>query len=167
MLLGGFRPLQTAKSGMNCAVLCCAGPFYLTLAGPSDAFPDLSTPSNKLLIATAVHSALNLGSAYPISNILLWVQQQTVAAAASSYPTPTKRRLSQAATTKIFVLGYSLAKTPELPPKMQLAMIMASAEGTERLADKLADLEFLWQRIWAGCRWACLAGATATKWCNT
>jgi hypothetical protein len=69
------------------------------------------------------------------------MQQQTVVA--SNYPTLTKRRLLEAANTNIYVLGYTLAKAPELPPKMQLQIIMASTEGTERLADKLADLEFL------------------------
>lgn len=117
-----------------------AGPFYMTLAGPSDAFPDLSNSANKHLLAAAVHSALNLDSAYPVSNMILWVQEIAFDSANSAR----RRRLSDAAAaTQLLVLGYSLMKHPKLPPKMQLQTIMADPAATERLAQKLADSGFL------------------------
>jgi hypothetical protein len=117
----------------------------LTLAGPADAFPDLNSPTNRRLIADAVHNALNLDSTYPSSNILTWVQKQQSLGTSFTTPAPSRRRLSETgdSATLLFVLGYALVKSPVLPTAVQLGISMASKEATERLAEKLADSGFL------------------------
>jgi hypothetical protein len=120
-----------------------AGPYYLTLAGPADAFPDLNSPTNRRLIAEAVHNALNLDSMYPTSNILVWIQKQQSLGASFTYPATSRRRLSDTSNSLVYVVGYALVKSPVLPTAVQLGISMASREATERLAEKLADSGFL------------------------
>jgi hypothetical protein len=115
----------------------------LTLAGPADAFPDLNSPTNRRLIAEAVHKALDLDSTYPTSNILVWVQKQQSLGASFTYPATSRRRLSDAADALVFVVGYALVKSPVLPTAVHLGISMASREATERLAKELADSGFL------------------------
>jgi hypothetical protein len=64
----------------------------MTLSGPPDAFPDLNDPAKKLAVAASVRSALNLGTDYPLSNILVWLKSQQDIAA------PPTRRLTAIAT---------------------------------------------------------------------
>jgi len=124
-------------------LVCCytlhvhlAGPFYLTLTGPPDAFPNLDDPATMRTVAGAVRDALNLGSSYPLSNIIVWVEsKQEVATAA------TRRRLLS--TTNLLVLVFNLIKTPDLPPVEELKKIMQTPAATLALANYLAKENFI------------------------
>lgn len=124
-------------------LVCCyalhvypAGPFYLTLTGPPDAFPNLDDPATMRTVAGAVRDALQLGSSYPLSNIIVWVEsKQEVATAA------TRRRLLS--TTKVLVLVFNLIKTPDLPPVEELKTIMQTPAATVALANYLAKENFI------------------------
>lgn len=63
-----------------------AGPFYLTLSGPRDAFPDLTDPAKLEAVKQAVKSALKLDNSYPLDNIQVWLQTE------QEVPTPTPGR---------------------------------------------------------------------------
>ena len=70
-------------------LLCPAGPFYLTLTGPKDAFPDLNDPTKLAAVKPAVKSALKLDNLYPLDNIQVWLQSE------QDFTTPTQMRRLQ------------------------------------------------------------------------
>jgi hypothetical protein len=71
---------------------CCpAGPFYLTLTGPKDAFPDLTDPVKLAAVKEAVKSALKLDNSYSLYNIQVWLEVEKEVTAPAPAPTPTRR----------------------------------------------------------------------------
>jgi len=117
-------------------VLCChAGPFYMTLSGPQESFPDLGDPAKRQMLARAVHTSLNLPSTYPLGNIQLWIQTEATNAAP-----PSRRLLS---TNKVFVLGYTLVSTAELPSTPDLEATLASPAALEAVAQSLEQDGFI------------------------
>jgi hypothetical protein len=116
-----------------------AGPFYMTLAGPADAFPDMRDAAKMAAVAKAVHAGLNLGDAYPATNIAVWLQAQTTLA-----PVPVRHRhMLAAGGDLVAVLGYSLLVTEQLPAQAALAAMMDNTTMTEAVAQKLADEGFV------------------------
>lgn len=121
-----------------CCVCCCpAGPFFLTIAGPNGAFPDLNDPAKMLAIRQAVKNALNLPSAYAVENIRVWIEdRQEVTPAA-------RRRLLDNDKVVVLVLGYSLVKADDLPPFAELKTAMDAEDITQQFAQQLADVGFV------------------------
>lgn len=116
------------------------GPFYVTLAGPPGAFPNLDDPSALRQVAQVVRDSLRLGNNYPLDNIAVWLEnQQDVPAAAA----PPGRRHLLSSTNKVVVIGYMLVKTADLPPLEELQSLMDSTDASEQFAQKLADCGLL------------------------
>lgn len=101
----------------------------MTLSGPPESFPDLRNPAKRQMLVSAVHASLDLPSSYPLGNIQLWIQTETSVAAA-----PTRHLLS---TSKVFVLGYTLIQTTELPSTPELQATLASPAAVEAIAQSL------------------------------
>lgn len=97
--------------------------------------PDLSDPQALRGVAKVVRDVLNLGPSYPLENIRVWVQaQQDVGAS----PAP-GRHLKAEPSTKIFVLAYTLVKSPELPPEEELLQKLEEPEFVQDFATQLAE----------------------------
>lgn len=118
-----------------------AGPFYLSLSGPPEAFPDLNDPAKLTQVAKGVRDGLNLGSTYPLENIRAWIHSQQDI---EQGPGPV-RRLAQAPNTvsHLLVLAYSLVMNPELPPVEELKQRMVDPVVTNTLAERLGDDGFV------------------------
>lgn len=138
--------LITTAAGMLSSLLRCAaalwrcptGPFFLTIAGPGEAFPDLNDPAKLQAVRTAVKGALNLDSSYPLSNIEVWIEgRQEVPVAAAT------RHLLADDMVVVLVLGYSLAKSDLLPPAAELKSRTEATTLTAQIATKLADAGFV------------------------
>lgn len=119
----------------------CTGPFYLTLSGPPDSFPDLNDPTKLRQVATAVHNSLSLPADFPLANILVWIQSSNDVA--SGGPVPTHRRHLAATTTRVLVLAYTLVVAPGLPPAEQIRALLDAPEATAQIAGHLADAGFV------------------------
>lgn len=117
-----------------------AGPFFLTLVGPTDSFPDLTDPVKRQLVASAVHTALNLPSTYPLTNILVWVQSRQQSAPAATHR---RRLLALPPGTQAYVLGYSLVQTAEVPSLQVLQDTIRQPASTEALAEHLQSFGFI------------------------
>jgi hypothetical protein len=118
-----------------------AGPFYLSLSGPPEAFPDLNDPAKLTQVAKAVRDGLNLGSTYPLENIRAWIHsQQDIEQGAVPV-----RRLAEATNpvSHLLVLAYSLVINPELPPVEELKQRMDDPAVTNTLAERLGDDGFV------------------------
>lgn len=113
------------------------GPFYLTITGPGEAFPDLNDPTKLEAVKRAVKGALNLDSSYPLSNIQVWIDgRQEVTAAAAT------RHLLADDKVVVLVLGYSLAKSDVLPPTAEVVELIDNPALTAQIAAKLEDEDF-------------------------
>lgn len=112
------------------------------MAGPAEAFPDLSNPAKLSLVATALHSALNLGASYAASNIKAWVVSSEVQTPPA--PSPSRHLLADSGTSRrLVVLGYALAQVEGLPAQDTLLTLIKAADTNQKVADGLAQAEFL------------------------
>lgn len=111
------------------------GPFYVTFAGPTEAFPsDLNSPAKLLLVAKALHGALNLPSSYPATSILVWLQ--------TTRQLPAARRHLLAGQTQAVVIGYTLTQSTELPQPDDLKQAMDNPQASAKAAE-LLDVGFV------------------------
>ena len=130
-------PCNAIHLHLRCLVSFLSGPSYtepnyLVMAGPQEAFPNLSDPVKLLQIDQALHKAFNLDATYPATNIKIWI--------ASSKSTPaTPGRHLLAANTRVVVLGYTLAKVQGLPKPAVLDALVKDSATTQKVAQGLAE----------------------------
>jgi hypothetical protein len=138
-----FLPLTSHSDSHDACLPAClpAGPFFLTFAGPAEAFPDLTDTSKLRLVAQGVRDTLNLGSTYPLENILVWIQ---AGKDVTTGPMPTRHLLAPGQ-LRVLVIGYSIVITSDLPPVEELKARMDAPEVTQQFAEKLADANFVTQ----------------------
>lgn len=130
-------PTVLCKPDMHMFLLCCltTGPFYLTLTGPGEAFPDLSDPAKMTAVKASVKGALNLDSAYPLSNIMVWIENRQEVTPAG------RRHLLNNNKVVILVLGYALVRTDQLPPAAEL--VTKTEACTQQIAVQLEQQGFV------------------------
>lgn len=86
-------------------------------------------------VRKAVRSALNLNSAYPLSNINVWLSSKQEVAAG---PVPV-RRLAEATTVYVAVLGYTLIRTEQLPAAKELTDLIKTPALQNSFKEQLAE----------------------------
>lgn len=109
------------------------------MSGAGDAFPDFSDPANLLKMSQAVYAALSLPSSYPLSGISMWLDSSS-----TLEPAPARRRLladpPSANDTLAAVLGYTLVKTPDLPPRDALAALIEDGTAVDEVSAQLVSV---------------------------